>query len=110
VGEDVPVRQRRARREVRRLKETIVNTEARTDSHADSQLSVLASGLVMVLFGLMAVLMAIDLGWVGAATLGAVLLLLAWKVPTSDAARALTIMMAGLGIVALLGAVFDLLA
>jgi hypothetical protein len=86
-----------------------VNTEVRTNSHTDSQLSVLAGGLVMVLFGLMAVLMAIDLGWLAAAVLGVVLLLLAWKLPTSDAARALPILMAGLGIVALLGAVFDLL-
>jgi hypothetical protein len=53
--------------------------------------------------------MAVAMGWVGAAVLGAVLLVLARTVPVSPSATVLRYLMAGFGAVALLGAAFDLL-
>jgi len=73
----------------------------------DSDPALLLGGILTVGFGTVAVMTAIDLGWVAAALLGVVLLLVAWKVPT---ARVLTAILAVLGVVALVGAVFDLVA
>lgn len=80
----------------------------RTETRAETDGSVLAGGLLVIGFGLASVLMAILMGWVGAAALGVVLLAVAWKVPTSASARVLRPIMAGFGVVALLGAIFDL--
>ena len=77
-------------------------------SSRDSDASLLLGGLLTVAFGGFAVMAAIGLGWVGAALLGVALLVFAWKVPTR--ARVLPVILAGLGVVALVGAVFDLLA
>lgn len=76
-------------------------------SGRDSDVSLLLGGLVTIAFGGCAVLLAVGLGWVAAALLGVALLAIAWKVPTSS--RVLRIILAGLGVLALLGAVFDLL-
>jgi hypothetical protein len=73
----------------------------------DGDGSLLLGGLLTVAFGGFAVMLAIGLGWVGAALLGLVLIVVAWKVPTN--ARVLPIIIAGLGVVALLGALFDLI-
>ena len=72
-----------------------------------SDVSLLLGGLLTVAFGGFAVMMAIGMGWVGAFLLGVVLLLVAWKVPTN--ARVLPMILAGLGVIALVGAAFDLL-
>jgi hypothetical protein len=66
-------------------------------------------GLLVVVFGTLAVLTATGMGWVGAAALGLVLFLVAWKVPVSPSAAVLRLLMAGFGAMALLGAVYDLL-
>jgi hypothetical protein len=79
---------------------------ARTDRR-DTETSLLLGGLLTIAAGGFAVMMAIDMGWVGAALLGVALLILAWKVPTNS--RVLSVIIAGLGVVALVGAVFDLL-
>ncbi|HET6165491.1 MAG TPA: hypothetical protein VFE07_01575 [Marmoricola sp.] len=68
--------------------------------------SLLLGGLLTIAFGAFAVLTAIDMGWVGAVVLGVVLLLVAWRVPTG--ARVLPVVLAALGVVALVGAVVDL--
>jgi hypothetical protein len=85
------------------------DTNAGTETRTETELSVLIGGLLVVVFGLAAVLTAIVMGWVGAAALGAVLLVVAWNVPTSPSARVLRPIMAGFGVAALLGAIFDLL-
>src|SRR4051812_43020685 len=78
-------------------------TSARTDPETasrsgESPASVLLGGLAVVVFGLAAVLVAIGMGWVGAAVLGAVLLVVAWKVPTRRPARAVRFIAAGFGV------------
>ncbi len=73
----------------------------------DTQASLLLGGLLTIAFGGFAVMTAIGIGWVGAALLGALLLVIAWKVPTSS--RVLPVILAGLGVVALVGALVDLL-
>jgi hypothetical protein len=75
---------------------------------AETAVSVLIGGLLVVVFGLAAVLTAIGIGWMGAATLAAILLALAWKVPVRKSARVLPLLAAGFGVLALLGAIFDL--
>ena len=75
-------------------------------SQSDTDGSLLLGGLLTVAFGAFAVMLAIGMGWAGAALLGVVLLLVAWRVPTS--ARVLPLIIGGLGVVALVGAVFDL--
>src|SRR3954452_3332853 len=88
---------------------TSARTDAESTSRSDeSQASVLLGGLAVVVFGLAAVLAAIGMGWVGAAVLGMVLLVVAWKVPTRRTARAIRFVVAGFGVLALLGALFDL--
>lgn len=74
----------------------------------DSQAAILVGGLLVILFGLGAVLTAIEMGWAGTAMLGLVLLLVAWRVTPSPSARVLRFLMAGAGVLALLGAAFDL--
>lgn len=71
----------------------------------DSDPALLLGGILTVGFGAVAVMTAIDLGWVAAALLGVVLLVVAGKVPTE---RVLTAILAVLGVVALVGAVFGL--
>ncbi|HET8561991.1 MAG TPA: hypothetical protein VFL69_15845 [Marmoricola sp.] len=85
-----------------------MRTGAGTDP-AESQVSVLVGGLVTVAFGTFAVLAAIGLGWVAAAALGVVLLVVAWKVPLSAPARMLRYLLGGVGGASLLGALFELL-
>jgi hypothetical protein len=51
---------------------------------------------------------AIDMGWAASAVLGAVLLVLAWRVSLSRSAMVLRILMGSLGAGALVGALFDL--
>ncbi|MFL6108701.1 MAG: hypothetical protein ACJ72L_17215 [Marmoricola sp.] len=80
-----------------------------SNSGTESEASVLFGGLMTVGFGLMAVLAAIGLGWVAAAALGIVLLVVAWRVPASASARVLPYLLVGLGVMSLLGAFFDLL-
>jgi hypothetical protein len=75
----------------------------------DTATSLALGGLLTVVFGTSAVTMAVAMGWVGAAVLGAVLLVLARTVPVSPSATVLRYLMAGFGAVALLGAAFDLL-
>ena len=75
-------------------------------SQSDTDGSLLLGGLLTVAFGAFAVMLAIGMGWVGAVLLEVVLLLVAWRVPTS--ARVLPLIIGGLGVVALVGAVFDL--
>lgn len=72
----------------------------------DTEASLLLGGLLTIVLGGFAVILAIGIGWVAAALLGVVLLLVAWRVPTS--ARVLPVVIAGLGVVALVGALFDL--
>ncbi|HET6153703.1 MAG TPA: hypothetical protein VFE15_12135 [Marmoricola sp.] len=84
--------------------------DRRLPEPAESDLVVLASGLVSAAVGLVAVVTAIGLGYVAAAGLGLVLLLLAWKVPTAPSARAVRYLVFGLGVLAFIGAVYDLLA
>ncbi|MBW8750734.1 MAG: hypothetical protein JF565_04835 [Propionibacteriales bacterium] len=74
---------------------------------AETSTSVALGGLLTVVFGTFAVMVAVGMGWLGAAVLGAVLLLLSWRVPTTT--RILPLLMAGFGVVAVLGAVFDVL-
>ena len=89
---------------------TSARTDPATRSRSDeTQVSVLFGGLVVLVFGLAAVLAAITMGWVGAAALGVAFLAVAWKVPTRRPARAVRLLVAGFGVLALLGAVFDLL-
>ena len=73
----------------------------------DSDPALLLGGILTIGFGAVAVTTAIDLGWVAAALLGVVLLVVAWKVPTE---RVLTAILAVLGVVSLAGAVFDIVA
>lgn len=72
----------------------------------DTEASLLLGGLLTIVLGGFAVILAIGIGWVAAALLGVVLLLVAWRVPTS--ARVLPVVIAGLGVVALVGALFAL--
>ena len=72
----------------------------------DTEASLLLGGLLTIVLGGFAVVLAIGIGWVAAALLGVVLLLVAWRVPTSS--RVLPVVIGGLGAVALVGAVFDL--
>lgn len=81
-----------------------------TQEHIETPGSVLIGGLLTIVFGAGSVMAAIGLGWFAALLLGAALLVLAWKVPISDSALVLRFLMAGLGIVALLGAVVDLIS
>ena len=69
--------------------------------------SLALGGLLTVVFGMFAVMLGVGMGWLGAAVVGAVLLLLAWRIPTTT--RILPLLLAGFGVVALLGAVFDVL-
>jgi len=69
--------------------------------------SLLLGGLLTIAFGGFAVMVAIGMGWVGAALLGVVLLAIAWRVPTN--ARVLPVILAALGVIALVGALLDLL-
>ena len=87
---------------------TIVTDADSESSGSETQVSVLVGGLLVVVFGLAATLTAIGMGWIAAAALGAVLLLLAWKVRVPHGARVLSYIAAGFGVVALLGAAFDL--
>lgn len=87
---------------------TTATNPDRESAAPETLVSVLIGGLLVVVFGLAAVLTAIGMGWIGATTLGAVLLLLAWKVPVPTSARVLSLLAAGYGVIALLGAVFDL--
>jgi hypothetical protein len=73
----------------------------------DTDGSLVLGGLLTIAFGAIAVMTAIGMGWLGAALLGVVLLLVAWKVPTNS--RILPVILAGLGVIALVGAVVDLL-
>lgn len=70
--------------------------------------SLLIGGLMVIVFGLFAVMVAIGMGWVAAAVLGVVLLAMAWKVPVSDSARIVRFLIAAFGVISLIGAVVGL--
>ena len=72
----------------------------------DTDLALLLGGMLAIGVGAFAVAAALDLGWVGVAVLGVVLILVARKVPGS--ARVLSVVLTMLGIVALAGAVVGL--
>lgn len=81
-----------------------------TLAKSESPVAVAIGGLLVVVFGLFAVMTAIGMGWAGAVLVGVGLLLFAWKIPTSGSARVLPVILSAFGVIALLGAVFDLLA
>ncbi|MGY2876975.1 hypothetical protein ACVW00_004165 [Marmoricola sp. URHA0025 HA25] len=90
------------------MKYTHANAGSGTPN-VETDLSVLLGGLLVIVFGLAAVLTAIGMGWTGAGVLGMTLLIVARKVSVSESARVLPLIIAGLGVAALVGAVFDLL-
>ena len=75
----------------------------------ESPLAVLAAGLVVVLFGAYAVWAAIAVGFVLAFVVGAAFHLIAWRVHTRPTLRSFRLITAALGVVAVAGAVLDLL-
>lgn len=77
--------------------------------HEESHASVLIGGLMVVAFGWVAVIVAISLGSLAAALVGAVLLVLAGTAPVTDTARVLRMVVTGLGISALACALVELL-
>lgn len=74
----------------------------------ESQNVVLFWGLVIIVLLVNPMIAAIAEGWFVAAGLGAALLAIAWFVPTGRTARMLRLLVAGFGVVSMLGAVFDL--
>jgi hypothetical protein len=89
--------------------EDVMTTDPEATTTTEPATAVAVGGLLTVIFGTSAVLMAIGIGWVGAALLGVLLLVLARTVPVSSSATLLRYLMAAFGVVALLGATFDLL-
>lgn len=69
-----------------------------------------AGGLLVIVFGLVSVVLAVGMGWAGAAVLGVVLLTVGWRVPTSVSAHMLRYLIAGWGVISLIGAVFALVS
>jgi hypothetical protein len=74
----------------------------------ESQNVVLFWGLVIIVLLVNPMIAAIAEGWLVAAGLGTALLAIAWFVPTGRTARMLRLLVAGFGVVSMLGAVFDL--
>jgi hypothetical protein len=66
----------------------------------ESDLTLLVSGLVVVLLGGFTLCVANGLGYVASFVIAAAYLLFAWRVDTSARARALRLLVAGFGIVA----------
>jgi hypothetical protein len=83
-------------------------TQSRAE-HEDSPALVLIVGLFILTVGMSTVFAAVGLGSIAAAALGVAFLTAARLMPTAISARSLRVIVAGLGIVALAGTVFDLL-